>query len=103
MSKFLKTHALKAALAAAVAAAALAVSMAATAQDLSVGEIIVIGAIKEPATATPATTSDDAAIPALPVVYEPTAAPAGAADAAPAREAAASRTSPDLSDPVEAH
>lgn len=74
------------ALAAAIIAAALAMPMAAAAQDLSVGEIIVVGGIKDVAAVEFVSNQDETALPALPVVHEgaqeETANEEGSADAA---------------------
>lgn len=89
-------------LASAMAAAALAAPMTAAAQTRLVEpEIIVVGAIKDPADAAPVDDARDADIPELPVVDDDQQAPqAGADSAAPATDGSASR--PNLGQPVEA-
>jgi hypothetical protein len=70
------------ALAAAMTVAALAIPMVVAAQDLSVSETIIVGAIKDPAIVETITDANDAAAPALPVVYEDAQSSASSANAA---------------------
>lgn len=85
-------------LAATLMAAGLAAPPA-VAQDLSVMEPIIVGAIRDAAAPVVAASVEDASVPALPVVYSDEAPEKAAAeDAAPAQSAVA-----DLSHTVEAN
>lgn len=94
---------LRPALAAAVAAAALGAPLAALAQQTPAveSEVIIVGAIKDPANVEYVDDARDADVPELPVVLDgPQPPPAGEDSAASATDGSASRS--NLGQPVEA-